>query len=186
MAFQDMAKNGAKTEGRRKEDMLMHVEDTLEFCTFWVGGYLYGVEILDVREINTETKLTRIFHAPDEVMGYVNLRGQIFLILDLGLLMGYEKKTEILSSNRLVIFKPEVGESFGVLVDRIDDILDVPVSQFELTNPSSGTGNGLKHSDVGIIKGVCKLGGKLLVVLDSRKIYASVESKLNLLNPAVA
>ena len=63
-----------------------------QFCTFWISGRHLGVDVLDVKEINSEINLTPIFHAPKEVIGYVNIRGQIYLILDLRLILGFESK----------------------------------------------------------------------------------------------
>ena len=35
------------------------------FCTFRLEGDLFGVNILDVKEVTTETSYTRIAHAPN-------------------------------------------------------------------------------------------------------------------------
>ena len=59
------------------------------FCTFRLDGHLYGVDVLDVKEVTTATTATPISHAPDEVMGLVNIRGQIYLALDLRRLLGW-------------------------------------------------------------------------------------------------
>ena len=58
------------------------------FCTFRVDGRLFGVDILDVKEVTAETTFTRVAHAPDEVLGLVNIRGHIYLALDLRRLLG--------------------------------------------------------------------------------------------------
>ena len=55
----------------------------LRYCTFRLSGRLYGVDIEDVKEINTEVNFTPIFHASREIKGYINIRGQIYLLLDL-------------------------------------------------------------------------------------------------------
>ena len=53
-----------------------------------VNGRLFGVDILDVKEVTAETAYTRVAHAPDEVLGLVNIRGHIYLALDLRRLLG--------------------------------------------------------------------------------------------------
>ena len=94
------------------------------FCTFRVDGRLFGVDILDVKEVTAETTSTRVAHAPDEVLGLVNIRGHIYLALDLRRLLGVPA-TEVTGESRLVLFKPSVGSAFGVVVDQISEIQTV-------------------------------------------------------------
>lgn len=143
-----------------------------QFCTFWLSGRLFGVQILDVKEIHPEVAITPIFHAPKEVKGYVNIRGQVYLILDLRPMLGFESK-EIDRKSCLVIFKNTVGEPFGVLVDQISDVVEVSNGQIE-----AGDGGGQdKMGSAGMVQSVCKLPQSLLVVLDARKFLGSVEIK---------
>ncbi|MFC1744990.1 chemotaxis protein CheW [Candidatus Riflebacteria bacterium] len=174
MNAQDKLNKTESTE-RTKDNDNQATEETSSFCTFWVGEALHGVRIQDVLEINKETQITPIFHVPEEILGYVNLRGQVYLILDLGLILGQKKKKEISPENRLVIFKSEVGESFGVLVDRIDDILEVPMDRFE--SAQGFTPAGQNEETRFLLQGVCKLEEKLLVVLNSRSIFRYMEQK---------
>src|SRR3954471_12328344 len=100
------------------------------FCTFRVGGRLYGVDILDVKEVTAETTYTRVAHAPDEVLGLVNIRGHIYLALDLRRLLGMPA-TDLTTDSRLLLFKPSVGSAFGVIVDEISEIQTADPSQIE-------------------------------------------------------
>src|SRR5262245_30115467 len=87
-------------------------------CTFYLDSNLYGVDIRLVKEVSPLPPLTWIPHAPAEVRGYVNLRGLIHLVLDLQRLLGMAG-TALGPETRLVLFKPVLGDPFGVLVDRI-------------------------------------------------------------------
>lgn len=145
-----------------------------QFCTFWLSGRLFGVQIMDIKEIHPEVAITPIFHAPSEVKGYVNIRGQVYLILDLRSMLGFEGK-EIDRKSCLVIFKNTVGEPFGVLVDQIGDVVEVSSDQIE---PGGGDGGGQdKMGAAGMVQSVCKLPKSLLVVLDARKFLGSIETK---------
>ncbi len=145
-----------------------------QFCSFWLAERLFGVDIIDVKEINRVVSFTPIFHAPDEIRGYVNIRGQIHLVLDLRLLMGFEKG-EIFDSSRVVLFKPTVGESFGVLVDKISDVVEVDESVVE--NRRKTDQNGVEMSDLerrrnNLAAGVCKMENNLLVVLKAEEMLS--------------
>jgi chemotaxis signal transduction protein len=147
-----------------------------QFCSFRVGGRLFGVNILDVKEVNTETGFTPIFHAPEEVRGYVNIRGQIHLILDLRMVMGFETRP-VDEESRLVLFKPCVGDALGILVDRIGDVVTVDKIQIEdrrQADKGSPEGKDRRASDVGA--GVCKLDNEIMVILNPRSLAKCVEN----------
>jgi len=145
-----------------------------QFCTFWIAERLFGTDILDVKEINPEIDFTPIFHAPSEVRGYVNIRGQIHLILDLRLLLGFEKKM-LDEDSRVVLFKPRVGESFGVLVDSIGDVVEVDESRIEDHRKEKDKHSKNKTRDISELwSGVCKLEKGLLVILNSRNLLRNI------------
>jgi purine-binding chemotaxis protein CheW len=144
------------------------------YCTFRSAGRWFGVPIEDVKEVTTQTTCTRIPHAPPEVAGYVNIRGHIFLALDLRRLLGFDDKTT--TENRLIIFKQIVGPAFGVLVDEIGDIVSVNANQLEpfqsdACEPAVGEPQGRQV----VVTGVCSLPTELLVVLEPRKFLRLIE-----------
>jgi len=145
-----------------------------QFCTFRIAEHLFGINILDVKEINAETDFTPIFHAPQTVKGYVNIRGQIYLILDLRLILGFKCK-EVDKSSRLMLFKPNVGESFGVLVDQIGDVVKVRESEIEVEYKDiHNDSEMLKLSASNLEMGVCKLKDRLIIILNSRNLLKSI------------
>ena len=127
------------------------IENNQLFCTFRSADRWFGVPVGDVKEVTTQTTCTRIPHAPREVAGYVNIRGHIFMALDPRSLLGLEARAT--AENRLIIFKPSVGPSFGLLVDEIGDIVAVDANQIEdfragAHEPSAGSvrrPRGLDH-----------------------------------------
>ena len=140
---------------------------SVPYCTFRLAEHLFGVPILDVKEVNAATLFTVVPHAPAEVCGYVNLRGWIFLVLDLRLMLGLEPG-EVKPDSRLVLFKPEVGESFAVLVDQIGDIVRLDSDHIEQDRPSDTL-----RAD--LITGVGKLENELLIVLEPRRFLGAIK-----------
>jgi len=149
-----------------------------QFCTFRIDERLYGVDIQDVREISPETGFTQIFHAPPAVKGYMNVRGRIYLLLDFRRMLGLgDKATD--GASRVILFKSEVGENFGILVDNIADIETVDGAQIENRRrqdrelPEGGERRG---SDIAL--GICKMQKELLVIINSRNLLGiAVPSK---------
>lgn len=144
------------------------------FCTFRLSGRLYGVNITDVKEINTEVNFTPIFHASKEIKGYINIRGQIYLLLDPRKLFGLEEK-KLDDASRVVLFMPHVGEACGILVESIEDVVSVNEDMIENRRKNEKKvpeGIERRASDVG--EGVCKLEKELLIILNAKRLLTSV------------
>lgn len=144
------------------------------FCTFRLDGHLFGVDMLDVREVTTETTCTRIAHSPNEVRGLVNIRGHIYLALDLRRLLGMPDAA-LTKNSRLVLFKPLVGNAFGVFVDEISDIHTAMPDRIEAFSKDDNEGLAIKLRRVDLIAAVCKLPDELLVILNPRRFLTVVE-----------
>ena len=160
-------------------------KDTVEtgkrqFCTFWLSSRHFGVDILDVKEINSGVSFTPIFHAPDEVKGYINIRGEIYLILDLRLILGFQSKEEDALS-RVILFDSRAGEPFGILVDSIGDIVTVDEEEIENRRTEDrGPGEeGIERRQFDLGDGVCKLADDLLVVLNCRGLLNIISDLCN-------
>jgi len=147
-----------------------------QFCTFRLGRHLCGVDIRGVKEVNTHTAFTRVPHAPSAVCGYVNLRGQIYLAVDLRNLLGLDS-APVTPDSRLIIFKPALGEAFGGLVDRVGDIVTLGPDAIEdtRTDVRSGPDPADRLGRAGrFVAGVGKLDGELVVLMRAEKFLDAV------------
>ena len=147
------------------------------FCTFRVDGHLFGVDMLDVKEVTTETTSTSIAHSPDEVLGLVNIRGHIYLSLDLRRLLGMSQ-ARVTGETRLVLFKPSIGNAFGVVVDEISEIHTAEPERIEAFSATNHESIAASIRRVDLIAAVCKLPDELLVVLNPRRFLTVIEQKL--------
>jgi purine-binding chemotaxis protein CheW len=142
------------------------------YCTFRVGDALFGVDILLVKEVTTQTAFTPVPHAPAVVCGYVNLRGQLHLVLDARRLLGLGDAPPPPEA-RLILFKPAAGEAFGVLVDGVGDVVAVEPARVEAWQPEDAADGGARAS--GMVRGAAKLDGDLVVLVDPRKFLDAVD-----------
>jgi chemotaxis signal transduction protein len=146
----------------------------IQLCTFVSNGRLFGVDILHVREVSSETRITPVPHAPKTVSGFVNLRGQVHLILDLRRIMGYPPITDP-ERCRLVLFKENVGQSFGLLVDEIGDIRIVAKDQIldrRQGEKRSPDGAIRRAERARMVRGVVMIDGGLILVLRAPELLA--------------
>jgi purine-binding chemotaxis protein CheW len=144
-------------------------------CTFRLGEGLYGFDVPLVQSVNVPPPLTPVPHAPPPVRGCVNLRGQIHLVLDLKRLLRMEG-TAVGPDTRLVVFKPALGDPFGVLVDRVGDIVRLRPDEVETRRPAE-VPKGVEVCPLDgddLVLGVGKPSGELLTLLDARKLLQNV------------
>ncbi|MBD3316181.1 MAG: hypothetical protein GF344_10365 [Chitinivibrionales bacterium] len=149
--------------------------ETVQLCSFRLSGRLFGVDILDVKEVTEETDVTPIAHAPRAVKGYMNIRGQIHLVVDLRTIFGFSQRRSV-QRGKVILFKPRVDEPFGVLVDEVGDVETVERSSIEeRRGKSKGPlgGEERRKANAGVSVGTCKLEEALLVVLDARGILGA-------------
>jgi len=152
-------------------------ENTQLFCTFRLADHWFGVPVGDVKEVTTQTTCTRIPHAPQGVAGYVSIRGHIFMALDPRSLLGLEPKAT--AENRLILFKPGVGPSFGLLVDEISEIVAVNANQIETFRAGAHQLSAAVAVDSAeLITQICRLPAGLLVILEPRNFVRLVAQSI--------
>lgn len=149
------------------------IDQKMQLCTFWIADLLYGVNLLDVKEINTETTFTYIHQASDKIKGYVNIRGQIYLVLDLRKMLGYNQG-EVNNQSRILLFKDSVGPTFGVLVDKIGDVVEVEESEIEVTPDDTSKNSDETNYEDSFLYGTCKLDQMLLTALNANKFLECI------------
>ena len=149
----------------------------IQLCTFYANDRLFGVRILDVREISTSLSTTPIPHAPKAVRGFTNIRGQVLMVLCLRTLMGYPL-CDGNQKERLVLFKNSVGPNFGIAVDKIGDIIDIdPTTIIDRrkngSTPPPGVERRQERSE--LIEGVCMRDESLVMVLKGHALLNNLD-----------
>ncbi len=100
-----------------------------DFMSFAVGDEQYGVNIMAVREIKDWSAITQLPNQPDYMRGVLNLRGVIVPIIDLRGRFG-SGLADATPLHVIIVIEVE-GETVGLLVDRVLDIIAVDASQIQ-------------------------------------------------------
>ena len=137
--------------------------DAIRVATFYLHDSLCGIDIVNVQEINEDLSFTKVPLAADYVQGIMNLRGQIVTVIDQSLKIGLPA-ARITKDSRVVIVKSQ-GESIGLLVDRIMDVVTTDLEK--ITPPPANI-----HGAEGVFfKGVIQTDrNELLALLDVEAI----------------
>lgn len=133
-----------------------------QYCTFRLGGHLFGVPVETVQEVLREQNLTPVPMASREVSGLINLRGQIVITIDLRERMGLPARDEGFEATNVVV-RTSGDTVTSLLVDKIGDVLEPDQDRFEAP-PDTVVGRVRE-----LVTRVCKLDRELMLVLDTDK-----------------
>jgi purine-binding chemotaxis protein CheW len=135
----------------------------LELLSFRVGEQEYSVDIMSVREIRGWTRATPLPHSEAYVRGVINLRGAVLPIIDLSRRLGLGA-TETTERNVIIVVQLD-GQSIGLLVDAVSDILSIPRAEMQappemLSDPAQS-----------FVRALTVVEGRMLRILDLRSVY---------------
>lgn len=145
------------------EDVLTEIKK-IEMVVFQVGEEEFAFRIYDIKEIIRIPSMTKVHNAPFYVTGLCSLRGGLLPAIDSRKLFGMPDK-EYTDSSRIVV-SDIYGEKFGLIVDRISEVISVEESAIK---EPPGT---IKEIDGGAVDGILLLddGKRVVMVLDTHKI----------------
>ncbi|MDD2542097.1 MAG: chemotaxis protein CheW [Desulfuromonadaceae bacterium] len=137
-------------------------DSSLEFLCFRVSDEIYGINIMDIKEIIKPREVTEVPHAPSFVSGVLSLRGIIIPIIDIRVRLGLAHKVTT-GKERIIVIKNNSSFS-GLLVDEVTQVVQVQPDTVEAA-PAVLDGidrdfvSGLGHSD-----------GQLIIILNLENI----------------
>jgi purine-binding chemotaxis protein CheW len=133
-----------------------------QFCTFSLGGLLFGMDVRSIQEIIRHHEMTRVPTASPVVRGLINLRGQIVLAIDLRHRLGLDPRRTKAESIHVIIRTDD--RPMSLLVDDVGDILDLGAEAIE---PPPET---IRDEIREFLDGLYKLPDRILLVLDAGRL----------------
>ncbi|MBP3608621.1 MAG: chemotaxis protein CheW [Treponema sp.] len=143
----------------------------MQLVTFQLGEEIYGVNIMDVKEIVKVCQVRPIPNAPYYVEGIFNLRSEIIPVINL------HKRFQIKKLEKLEDEEFEGGfiilnidnNKFGIIIDKIARVVAINLDDIKAP-PQMLSGIGTEY-----IQGVIRQDDSYLIVLDIRKIFNAKE-----------
>ena len=146
------------------------VEETKQLIIFKLGDEEFGVDILQVREIEKlDQDVTRVPKAPSFVEGVINLRGEIVPIVDLRKRFSLVLKP-VNSETRVIIVETN-DNLVGMMVDSVVEVMKVNVSAIEAAPQIT------KGVDAYFLNGVAKVDERLIILLNLERALSAEETK---------
>ena len=130
----------------------------MQLVVFELGDESYAVDISRVQDINRMQEITEIPHAPESVVGVINLRGRVIPVIDLRKRFGLPEAVHT-KDTRIVVVHLE-GNLIGVIVDAVSQVLRISADIVEPPSPV------LAGVDSRYLRGIAKLDDRLVILLD--------------------
>jgi purine-binding chemotaxis protein CheW len=143
-----------------------HDQDPTQYLTFMLGGEVYAIGILSIKEIIEYGGLTTVPMMPGAIRGVINLRGAVVPVMDLSARFG-RPPNEVTKRTCIVIVETaDQGESqvIGVIVDSVNAVQEIAPADIE---PPPSFGMKIAPD---FIAGMGKVNGKFVILLNIHRV----------------
>ena len=137
------------------------------YVLFSLGKVRYALRLEEVVQIVKNENILDVPKASRYVIGVMNLRGEVFPVIDLRQRFGLVGEKED-RKKRIIVVKVS-NRTFGILVDDVREIVEI---EDEKVEKSVSSIYGLKES---MIEGLVKEGDTLIILLNIKEVIESQE-----------
>jgi purine-binding chemotaxis protein CheW len=162
---------GAIVRSARQVEPAAKAHDQQQYLTFQVGGEVFAIAILGIREIIEYHGLTTVPMMPAFIRGVINLRGRVVPVVDLAARFG-RPSNPVGKRTCIVILETSVDNErhdIGVVVDMVNAVLEIPAGEIE---PAPAFGAKVRAD---FISGMGKVAGKFVIILNVDKVLSIEE-----------
>ncbi len=143
-------------------------EPFVDVVKFRLAHEIYGFELAHIQEVYSVSNLTPVPCTPPFVLGIINVRGQIFSVINLKIFFDLPDE-EHAEFNKAIII--QAGHSaFGILADAILGVESIPRRKIQSSLPT------LSGIQAEYVKGITN---DPLIILDAPKILADPQMIVN-------
>jgi purine-binding chemotaxis protein CheW len=123
-----------------------------------VSDEVYGVDIMDIKELIKPREVTEVPRSPSFVSGIISLRGVIIPIIDMLERLGLARDT-VTGRERVIVVRQ--GELFsGLMVDEIIKVVRIVTDDIEAAPPI------LEGIDRDFVTGIGRADGRMVILLN--------------------
>ena len=142
-----------------------------QYLTLGLANETFGISIRNVREILDMRTISRLPHAPDFLLGMIDVRGSGYPIVDLRIKLGLPSVT-VTEATRIIILDVPMNDHLvgvGFVADCVFEVTDIDESTMEPV-PSVG---GRWQSEY--IAGIGRKGEKFVIIFDLARLMAGTD-----------
>jgi purine-binding chemotaxis protein CheW len=146
-----------------QEEVIYH-----QWATFKVNNELYGIDVMQVKEVLRYSDITPVPGADYYILGIINLRGNVATVIDTRRLFNMPN-VDIDDDTRIIMVEYNEQEVIGLVVDSVDEVINIPQNETERA-PSVTSDETSRR----FVQGVCYHNNILTILLDIGKMLSSI------------
>ena len=109
-------------------------KDTEQFLTFYLDREIFALNVLQIKEIISYSKVTEVPLTLPEIIGVTNIRGSVIPVIDLGVRLGIRDSCDITERTSIIIvenMEDDVIFEVGLVVDLVNKVYDISLKTME-------------------------------------------------------
>lgn len=135
-----------------------------QLVAFDLAEEQYGVDVTSIHEIIAMQPITKVPRSPFFIEGIINLRGKVVPVLHMRRMFGFTEAEQTKDSRIIVV--DTNGQSVGIIVDAVTEVLRIPVDSIE--SPS----DMITTADSDYLVGIAKHEDRMIILLDLGKVLS--------------
>jgi len=136
--------------------------DSQMYVTMRVDNQLFGIPVVNVRDVLRQQKITEIPLSAPEIAGSLNLRGRIVTVINLRRRLRLSECEN--DGKSMFVVVEHKGELYSLMVDSVSEVMTV--SDRNIEKSPTNLGGAWKE----VTTGIFKLSSELLVIMDIEKV----------------
>ena len=151
----------------------IEAEEMIQYIVVRFGEEQFGIDIKYIDNIVRMQRITRVPNVQSYIKGVINLRGEVIPVVSLRIKMGLAED-EITKATRIIILRLDNGDTIGMLVDEVKEVVTLGASKIEKVAYDS------KEEKTNYLLGVGHGEGESLIsLLDVNLVFAEKERTAN-------
>jgi purine-binding chemotaxis protein CheW len=143
-----------------------------QYVTFTLNQDLYGLAVTQAREILDHVSVTKVPHSSEEMLGVINLRGQVVPVIDMHLKLRLPAKEEGNETNYVIVAEVDIDGEVHIVGIQVDEVREVLELANDMIEPAPRLGT---HINTRFIKGMGKIDEQFMVLLDINRLFDEAE-----------
>lgn len=142
-----------------------------QYLNFLLGGEVYAIGILAIKEIIEYGHVTVVPMMPGYVRGVINLRGSVVPVVDLAARFGRGPVERTRRTCIIIVEVEDEGEQqdIGLVVDAVNAVVEIADDQIE-PPPAFGA-----HIRSDFIQGMGKIDERFVIILNVDKVLSTAD-----------
>jgi purine-binding chemotaxis protein CheW len=141
--------------------------DKLKFLTVKISANIFAIEVESIKDVLNMGKIVKVPLSPNHVMGLINIRGKIVLVIDIKPLLGIDGEYDLKKCMNIVLDHQD--GAYSIIVDSVGSVINISRDEI-LENPESINENWQRFS-----KGIYTTQKELISIINIEEVLSQVE-----------